>query len=61
MFHWMNLLVMVTVMMTKGKIQFGRFKVQYICEVACEELILFMQEEVGECFLHSNLVTLYCM
>jgi len=39
----MNLLVMVTVVMTKGKIQFGRFKVHYLCERTFEELILFMQ------------------
>jgi hypothetical protein len=38
----MDLLVMVTVMMTKGKIQFGRFKVQYFSKRAFEELILFM-------------------
>jgi hypothetical protein len=57
----MNLLVMVTVMMTKGKIQFERLKVPYFSEAACEELIPFLQQEVGEYFLCSNSVTLYCV
>lgn len=57
----MNLLVVVTLTMTKGKSQFGRFKVKYFCERAFEELILFMHLEVGEYFLHSNLATLYCV